>query len=375
MMTGKERYLTALKGGMPDRVPLHEFHWGLPFIESVLGKLTGPYHNADDEVAVARATGIDMVWTAPFGFMGFMNIQWHGDSLVDEWGVWWGSNAQSFPSGWPEKEVISNRDDWKKLRIPDPRLPERVKQPQRFVELAGGELAVIGGLRGPFSATWMLAGLVNMGLWLYDDPDLLDEMLSAMADWYTELGLQLIAAGVDAIVIHDDWGMNNATFIKPNDWRVHVYPHIARQVETLANTGVPVILHSDGNLNAILDDIVQLKISALNPLQRSANMSLLQTKQKYGDRLCLIGNISTTTTLAHGSPDDVEREVLECLRDGAPGGGYILAPDHSYHSGVPIESTWRVLETVKKYGAYPLELDVIADRLTQLQLNTNSVTP
>ncbi|MBC8255167.1 MAG: hypothetical protein H8E35_14225, partial [Ardenticatenia bacterium] len=64
--------------------------------------------------------------------------------------------------------------------------------------------------------------------------------------------------------------------------------------------------------------------------------------------------------------DDVEREVLECLRDAAPGGGYILAPDHSYHSGIPIENTWRALETGKKYGAYPLDMDAIQARLNEL---------
>jgi len=128
-----------------------------------------------------------------------------------------------------------------------------------------------------------------------------------------------------------------------------------------------VILHSDGNLNAILDDIVQLKIAALNPLQRSAQMDLARIKARYGDRLCLIGNLSTTTTLAHGTPEEVERETLECLRDGAPGGRYIFAPDHSYHSGIPVANIWRALETAKKYGAYPLDMEAIQARIAMLQ--------
>ena len=365
-MNSRERFMTALRGGVPDRVPLFEFHFGPPFIKSVLGEPSSYWHNADDQVAVSRAVGLDMVWTYAFGLTGVANVQLHGERYVDEWGTPWGTNETSWPAGWTEAEIVKSREDLESLRIPDPHLPERTEQARRTLELAAGELAVVGGIRGPFSAAWMAAGLINMSLWLYDDPDLLDELLGVMGRWNTQLGLELVEAGVDAISIHDDWGMNKSIFIKPDDWRRFVLPHIAKEVETLANTGTPVILHSDGNLNVILDDIVQLKISALNPLQRGANMSLADTKAKYGDRLCLIGNISATTTLAHGTPDDVEREALECLRDAAPGGGYILAPDHCYHCGIPIENTWRALETGKKYGAYPLDMDAIQARLSEL---------
>jgi uroporphyrinogen decarboxylase len=219
----------------------------------------------------------------------------------------------------------------------------------------------------------MLAGLVNIGMWIYDEPDLLNDMLREMAHWNAQVGLNMIRIGVDAIVIHDDWGMNQSTFIRPADWRRFVLPHIAEQVKILANTGTPVILHSDGNLNAIMDDIVQLKIVALNPLQRSAHMDLAGVKAKYGHRLCLIGNISTTTTLAHGTPEDVERATLECLRDGAPGGGYIFAPDHSYHSGIPVANIWRALETAKKHGAYPLDLKAIRERIRALEMSNSRV--
>ncbi|GEM_PF-297136 len=366
-MNSRERFLIALRGGQPDRVPLFEYHFGPTFIEAVLGQPASYYHNVDDEVAVARAVGLDMVWTAPLGFMGFANIQLHGERYQDEWSIWWGTNLSSWPAGWPEMEVVKSRKDWRKLKVPDPDLPIRFEQPRRAVELAAGELAVVGGVRGPFSSVWMLAGLVNIGLWIYDEPDLLEDMLREMAHWNAQLGLNMIHAGVDAIVIHDDWGMNKSTFIKPDDWRRFVLPYIAKEVEILASTGTPVILHSDGNLNAILDDIVQLGIAALNPLQRGADMDLASVKAKYGNRLCLIGNLSTTTTLARGTLEDVERETLECLRDGALGGGYIFAPDHSYHSGIPVANIWCALQTAKKYGAYPLDMEAIRTRLAELR--------
>ncbi len=100
-------------------------------------------------------------------------------------------------------------------------------------------------------------------------------------------------------------------------------------------------------------------------------MDLAKIKRKYCDRLCLIGNISTTTTLVNGSPVDVEGEVLECLRDAAPKGGYIMAPDHSFHSNIPFENIWTVLKTCKKYGGYPLDLDAIHSRIDELSVGVH----
>ncbi len=367
-MNGRERFLTALRGGVPDRVPIYEFHWNPRFIENVLGRPAGK-HNVDDEVEMSRRTGIDMVWSAAYGFSALYNCQYEGDieHYRDEWGTQYGTNEHAWPAGWPEDYAVNSREDWERIQVPDPWHPRQVEQPRRAVELAANELAVLGGVRGPFSGVWMLAGLVNLSLWVYEDPDFLQELFRVIGQWNTQLGLALIQTGVDAIVINDDYGMNDKTFISPADWRRLVLPVVAEQVETLAATGTPIILHSDGNLNAILDDLVQLRIDGLHPLQRSARMDIAAVKQKYGDRLCLLGNLSVTTTLPHGTADDVARETLECLRDAAPGGGYILAADHSFHGGVPIENVWRALETCRRFGTYPLDLPAIETEWARLK--------
>ncbi len=366
-MNGRERFMAALRGDIPDRVPLFEFYWGLPFIKTVLGNLTSPYHNADDEVRMSRAMGIDMVYTAPYGFTSFTSIYLHGKEFRDEWGMRWGSGEESWPGSWPIDHAVSSYEDWRKLNIPDTALPERMVQPKRTVELTKGELAVIGGIRGPFSATTILTGLVNLCMWLLENPEFVHELIHTMCEWNTKIGLQLIETGVDAVIIHDDWGMNEATFISPEQWKEFVRPYITEQVKTLSDTGTPVILHSDGNLNALLDEIVQLKISALNPLQRNAKMNIAEIKARYGDRLCLIGNISTTSTLSQGNPADVELEVLECLRDAANGGGYIMAADHSFHNAIPTENIRCVINACKKYGKYPIDQDKIESRLEDLR--------
>lgn len=359
-MTSCERFLTALRCGTPDRVPVFEFHWNPVFIETTLGRPIGP-HNVDDEVEMSHRTCIDMVWTAAHGFTAFYNCQLVGSAkhYQDDWGTWYGTNEHAWPAGWPEDYAINLREDWDLIDIPNPRDPKQVEQARRAVELAGGDLAVLGGVRGPFSAAWMLTGMVNISLALYEDRSLMADIFRTLGQWNTQIGLELIKAGVDAVVVNDDYCMNNQTFISLADWRELVLPVVAEPIDTLAATGKPVILHSDGNLNAILDDIVSLRIAGLHPLQRSAKMDIAAVKKRYGDRLCLIGNLSVTTTLAHGTPDEVGCETLECLRDAAPGGGYILAADHSFHGGVSPANVWRALETCKQFGHYPLDVAAI----------------
>jgi uroporphyrinogen decarboxylase len=72
--------------------------------------------------------------------------------------------------------------------------------------------------------------------------------------------------------------------------------------------------------------------------------------------LCPIGNINNKTTMVSGTPEDVRREALECLRIAAPGGGYVLATDHSLHDDIPLANIRAYIEVAKTHGSYPLKL-------------------
>ncbi len=84
-------------------------------------------------------------------------------------------------------------------------------------------------------------------------------------------------------------------------------------------------------------------------------MDLARVKKLYKGRLCPIGNINNKTTMGTGTPEAVSREALECLKIGAPGGGYILATDHSLHDDIPLENVYAYIEVAGKYGTYPLQ--------------------
>jgi uroporphyrinogen decarboxylase len=95
---------------------------------------------------------------------------------------------------------------------------------------------------------------------------------------------------------------------------------------------------------------VQTKINSVHPLQRTAGMDLRAVKAEYGKRLCLIGNIDSTRTLPYGTPGEVAAEVRQAIDVAAPGGGFILASDHSLHDGIPLENILEMFRIGREYG-------------------------
>jgi uroporphyrinogen decarboxylase len=87
-----------------------------------------------------------------------------------------------------------------------------------------------------------------------------------------------------------------------------------------------------------MDLLADTKLKSVHPLQRTAGMDIARMKREYGDRFCIIGNIDSSGVLPYGSPQEVRAQVREAIEAGAPGGGYVLASDHSLHDGIPIEN-------------------------------------
>jgi len=123
-------------------------------------------------------------------------------------------------------------------------------------------------------------------------------------------------------------------------------------VDAIKAEGLPAILHSCGHMTAYLDDLVGLGLDAIHPLQRTAGMDLAAVKSQYGERIGIIGNIDSSRTLPYGSEEDVAREVREALAIAMPGGGYVLASDHSLHDGIPIANILTMFRVAREEGIY-----------------------
>jgi len=355
-MTPKTRFINALYRRPTDRVPLFDFLFQQPLFAQVLGRMPETY-NALDAMALTRKLELDGVWI-PFGcFSGWAPEQLGANIYKDEWGTTFERTASSWPIDAPIAYPLSSSADLARYSAPDPRAPGRLDEIQTAVAINrdrnADAVAVLGGVTGPLTLAWMLTGYEQICLAIYDDPELLAGIAQLAVDFALPAITQMADAGVDGFFISEDLGSGTGGLLAPAQYREFFYPALARMVEQIHARQLPVIVHSCGCIEAFLDDLVALGIDGLHPLQRTAGMSLASVKARYGDRLCLIGNIDSSRTLPYGSIDDVRRETREALAAGMPGGGYILASDHSLHDGIPIANILAMLETGRRWGEYP----------------------
>lgn len=348
-MTRKERFLTAVGGGVPDRVPMFDFLFQQPLYEALIGRRPGTY-NARDAVALALKLDHDAVWLPFGGFNGFQPEYLDGSTYIDEWGTTYRTNESSWPIDAPVAYPIADRDSLNRYRPPDPTLPGRASEIEAFHALPNDGMALTGGVAGPFTTCWLLMGYERMALALYDDPDLLREVFRISNAYNMEAARICVEAGCDALWLSEDLGDSSHGFLKLDHFRSVYLPYLIEITEHIASLGAPILLHSCGHITDYLPDLAQTKIAAIHPLQRTAGMDLAQVKAEYGKRFCLIGNIDSSRTLPYGTPDEVAAEVQEAIATAAPGGGYVLASDHSLHDGIPIENILAMFRAGREYG-------------------------
>jgi uroporphyrinogen decarboxylase len=355
-MKSRERFVAALRCGTPDRVPVYDFIGGRRLQKDLLGYSTDLYE-PETQAKLASLLGFDGFLVFLGGFCGIeKEAHAEGSHYRDEWGVTY------LKHGWPimpqMAAPIKSRADWLNYRMPD---PECESQGEMILRAAGAnpnELAVLAAILGPLTmAYWYLMDPPTFSAALYDDPELVREICSAYVDWAVRAVECAARSGpIDAFYLADDWGGGTGLLMSPKHLREFFLKPYGEIVAAMKRLGVPVIMHNDGRIWDVFDDLTATGINAYHPVEKAAGMDLGQVKRRYGGKLCLIGNINNKTTMVSGTPEDVRREALECLRIAAPGGGYILATDHSLHDDIPLENIRAYVEVAHRYGTYPLNL-------------------
>ncbi|MBI2437347.1 MAG: hypothetical protein HYV36_00830 [Lentisphaerae bacterium] len=348
-MTRKERFLAALQLRPTDRVPLFDFLFQRPLYEALIGRRPEHY-NGRDAAACALALDHDGVWLPFGGFSGYRPVFLSENVYRDEWGTTYQKSPSSWPIDAPIAYPIANRADWRRYRPPDPSLPGRTAEIIAARDGANDQLALLGGVQGPLTTAWLLMGYENICVALYEDPDLLTEIFRMSNEFFKEAARESVAAGCVGMWVSEDLGDSHGGFFKPEHYREYLLPPFTELVDYIAGLGVPVLLHACGCIAAYLNDLAQTRIAAVHPLQRTARMDLRAVKEKYGKRFCLIGNIDSSRTLPFGTPAEVADEVREAIDIAAPGGGYILASDHSLHDGIPIPNIIEMFRVGAEYG-------------------------
>jgi uroporphyrinogen decarboxylase len=211
-------------------------------------------------------------------------------------------------------------------------------------------LALLGGVNGPLTTAWLLLGYERICYALYDEADLVTDILKLSNEYFKEAAKRSVDAGCIGMWVSDDYGDSTHEFFSLSQFRNYILPYLDDLVNYIDGLHVPVLLHSCGHITGYLDDLAQTKIVSIHPLQRTAGMDLRAVKEKYGSRFCMIGNIDSSRTLPFGTVADVAAEVREAMDIAAPGGGYVLASDHSLHDGIPVENIVEMFRVGYEYG-------------------------
>lgn len=119
------------------------------------------------------------------------------------------------------------------------------------------------------------------------------------------------------------------------------------------------MLHCDGNINAIVGNLIELGFQGLNLLEKKSSMDLRKLRNKFSNKIAFSGNIDPSTTLVFGTPDDVKKETLQCILDGGVKGSYILSTDHSFHDDITNRNIFTMIETGEKFETYPIDTEKI----------------
>jgi uroporphyrinogen decarboxylase len=155
----------------------------------------------------------------------------------------------------------------------------------------------------------------------------------------------------------DDLASQTSLLMSPKMYRTFLKPFHRRYIEFVkAHTDAKVLFHSDGKVTPLLDDLIEIGVDVLNPVQPSALGDLAALKTQYGDRLCFSGAIDTQQVLPTGSVADVCEEVKQRIGELGPGGGYILSSVHSIAVDVPPQNVLAMADAARNYGRYPIRV-------------------
>lgn len=215
------------------------------------------------------------------------------------------------------------------------------------------EIPSVGLLMEPLIGT---IGIDSIGRFARTDPAFMHKVCnSIMVPQYKKMEF-LAKSEAPVLIIPDDCAYKGRPILSPAMYKEFIIPHLAKMIQIAHKKGKLVMMHSDGFIEPYYPLFIEIGLDAHESLEPVAGMNLKYCKEHYGDRLSLVGNIDSSRLLPYGTAAEVAAEVKKCLRDGAPGGGYMFSPCTDLTDACTVENVLTMMETYKKYRAYPINI-------------------
>lgn len=195
-----------------------------------------------------------------------------------------------------------------------------------------------------FERAWTLRGFEQFFMDMGTDPDYTGELLDRITEIQLILIHKFLKLGVDGAYFGDDYGAQKGLLFSPGMWRKYIKPRLSKMFAPFVERGIPILMHSDGQIQKILPDLVEIGLTTLNPVQPEV-LDHAWLVEHFKGKLSFYGGISTQTVLPYGTPDDVRNTVAACVNTLAPGGtGLVIAPSHRMMADIPMENVSALLE-------------------------------
>ena len=384
-MTSRERVLAAINHQEPDRVPI------VMGVSNATGIKMPPYQGLKRILDIDAPDDYIYDWpqlgTAKPDEQTMLRLHSdvrgvldrHPDSTIlanqqserkdlfcDSWGI---GQIEIKPGVWfpghhPMKEATTI-EDIEAYPWPDPFDPSRIAhvRAQAAQLAAENQYAIMGTpwLLFPFERAIGLQGmegfLKNMAKHRDFAKDLLHQITALCKDLMITF-LDEIGDNIDIIKIGDDLGTQHSLMISPKMYREIIKPLHADLIQTIkARTDAKILFHTDGDVFPLMDDLIEIGIDILNPIQTSAGKmaNLAELKERYGKQLVLCGAIDTHQVLPMGTPEEVRQEVKRVIEALGPGGGYLLSSVHTITDEVPPENILAMVDAAVEFGHYPIK--------------------
>lgn len=364
-MNSRERVLKAFKRipGLPDRVPVQfelcrqlADHFGQA-LNIPVNYTENPYEDVTYRISANElrvAMGSDVVVT--------------GASVSDDYkiekdtdGTWLNEYGMKMRQGDIYVEVLEyplaraeTKADVDAFRFPDPDAPGRFRDAEALVKKYKNDYLIIGDIEVTvFSLAHQLAGMEKLLVDMMMETEYVVPLFEACAEYQTQIGLRLIEKGVDAIWFGDDFGTQVSLIMAPETFREQLKPIYKRMVDRFkyAKPDIIPILHCDGAVAELLDDIREIGFEVFNPVQPGVPGHLPRDmKDRFGGNFAFWGAIDQQDLLPNGTDEELERDIIEKIKILGKDGGYMISPAHIIQNDVSPERVLRFIELCKKHG-------------------------
>ena len=283
-----------------------------------------------------------------------LDTQFSGESYVDLWGATWrhkDTDEGAIPMVNANNCVIKDLKHWRDfVKFPDLKnldftaAHEQIKTIDRE-----NQLLMIPGYYGPFERLHTLLPFEDTLIGLYEEPELISEIIGALTDWRIEaFGYVIDELHPDIIHSHDDWGNASNLFFSPEIFRTYLKPHYKRLYSFIRSKGVLVQHHNDGFGRGLEEDMVDMGIDMWQGVLIQNDIPAM--KRKTGKKLVYMGGLDQfKLDRCGGDPDVIRAEVRRCIDTYAPGGAFLPC----YPSVMPLDmpTMFAVVEELNRYGA------------------------